>query len=118
MALPTFTPPCNPSPGTTETHEPKVLRAEFGDGYTQATADGINHDRADLEATWEILTPDERDEMVTFFKARGGYAPFFYKFPWHAEALKWTVARWTETIVSGSYHRMTATFRQSFTMAN
>lgn len=117
MALPTFTPPDNPSPGTTETHAPSIIRADFGDGYTQAAPAGLNSDRAEIEATWEILTPAERDQLVAFFTERGGYAPFYYRFPWHADTRKWTVEKWSEALVAGSYHRITATFRQSFTLA-
>ena len=117
MAFPTFVPPCNPSPGTSETPEIKLLRAEFGDGYTQATADGINHIRTVTECTWEVLTKDERNEVVAFFRERGGYQPFYFRMPHHDHARKWTVENWTETLISGSYHRIVATFRQSFTMA-
>ena len=116
MTLPTFTPPCNPSPGFTNTPELKISKTEFGDGYTQEAPAGLNHVRQQIETvSWDVLAKDERDQLIAFFTERGGTRPFFYGFP-HDEILKWTVPTWSDQAISGNFHRITATFRQSFVL--
>src|SRR5690606_29261995 len=44
-AIPTFDPPFAPSPGAQNKPEIKILQAEFGDGYSQPTPNGLNHIR-------------------------------------------------------------------------
>lgn len=117
MPLPTFTPPLTPSPGLSDTPEVKIIKAQFGDGYTSSTADGINHMRRVVEATWDVVTTEDRDEILGFFEERAGHQPFYYAFPYDKAPSKWTVEQWSTTALSGGFHRVTATFRQSFTMA-
>ncbi|MEO9788586.1 MAG: phage tail protein [Aurantimonas coralicida] len=117
MTLPTFTPPCAPSPGLTDTPEVKILKSEFGDGYTQASPQGLNHIRKVVEATWDVLDRAERDYIIDFFMERAGYQPFWFQMPHDAAATKWIVESWSDTVISGGFHRVTATFRQSFSLA-
>ena len=117
MTLPTFNPPCAPSPGLTDTPEIKILKSEFGDGYTQASSQGLNHIRQVVEATWDVLDRAERDQIIAFFKERAGYQPFYYRMPHDDAETKWTVETWSDTVISAGYHRVAATFRQSFSLA-
>ena len=117
MTLPTFTPPCAPSPGLTDTPEIKILKSEFGDGYTQASPQGLNHIRKVVEATWDVLDRAERDYIIDFFMERAGCQPFWFQMPHDDAATKWTVETWSDTVISGDYHRIAATFRQSFSLA-
>ena len=117
MTLPTFAPPVNPSPGLSSTPELKLVKSEFGDGYTLASPQGLNHIRQVVEATWDVLDRPERDQIIAFFNERAGYQPFYWRTQ-HADApLKWTVETWSDTVISGDFHRVTATFRQSFSLA-
>ena len=114
MTIPTLTPPCNPSPGFTTTPEVKLLKAEFGDGYSQVSPNGLNHVRAVVETvSWDVLAADERDDLIAFFTERGGNQPFLYAFP-HGQVLKWTCEQWSDQAISGGFHRVTAKFTQSF----
>jgi len=54
MTLQTFTPPIQPSVGATNKPKVKILKADFGDGYTQAAADGTNNIRAEFSLTWKF----------------------------------------------------------------
>lgn len=118
MTLPTFTPPVSPSPGLSDTPELKLLKSEFGDGYTQATAAGLNHIRRVVSASWDVLAREERDQIATFFRERAGYQPFYYRMPGDDTAEKWTVEQWSDTAIDGGCFSITATFRQSFTLAS
>jgi phage-related protein len=93
MTLPIFTPPYQPSYGTILKPEVKVLRADFGDGYTQRAADGINNLRLKLELGWEYLTPANADVIINFLEARGGWQAFRWAAPdapWSENAGVWT----------------------------
>ena len=45
MALDTFSPPIEPTVSSTKEISYNVLRADFGDGYSQRAADGLNNVR-------------------------------------------------------------------------
>lgn len=118
MALETFTPPVSPSVGLSEEPEIKLYKAEFGDGYTQTTAAGLNHIRSVRSVTWEVLTEDQHRSIKDFLHAHGGYRPFRYQFHGDAAPIKWTVEKWRSQWIPGGYYRLEAEFRQSFTIAS
>lgn len=90
-------PPVPPSPGTESQPEIKLRVAEFGDGYQQATRDGINHIRERANLRWEKLTDDQATELYAYFKTMGGDQPFFYKLTGDASATFWTCAEWSKS---------------------
>ena len=114
MALQTFSPAVGPSPGTTFKPQIKVLEAEFGDGYSQPTPDGINHIRETVELRWDGLTEPQMEAINGFLTARKGAEPFYYRPAGYAVNLKWTCKEWTRTL-SGGVWQMTANLVQSFT---
>ncbi|MDE4297083.1 phage tail protein [Phaeobacter gallaeciensis] len=95
MALTTFTPPIPPSPGTKHAPQVNVLKAEFGDGYTQAAPNGLNHIKRTIALRWDGLTEAQYDALDTFFNDRGGFRPFWYQPRGHATALKWVCEEWS-----------------------
>jgi phage-related protein len=113
MPLTTFVPPVRPSPGTGFKPTLKILEAEFGEGYSQPTPDGINHMRLELNLKWDALTEDQMIEIREFFEARKGTEPFYYRPVGYRIALKWTCAEWDGSI--DGVWRMSAKFKQSFT---
>ena len=113
MPLPTFTPTVRPSVGTRFSAKVKVLKAEFGDGYTQYAADGINNVRYELSLRWDILTPAQCDPMVAFFEARKGYERFQY-FASEDIVRKWTCETWERSKIEGGLWELSATFIESF----
>jgi phage-related protein len=66
--------------------KPRVLRAQFGDGYVQEVADGINAMLPEWDLTWQNLhaatggTPTAAD-LNTFFKTQEGYKKFLWTPP-------------------------------------
>ncbi|KAB0679521.1 phage tail protein [Aureimonas leprariae] len=117
MTLPTFDPAVEPTVGITDTPEIKILKADFGDGYTQATAAGLNHIRNVREMTWDALYKSERDPIIAFFRERGGYQPFWFKLDDEASPTRYTCEKWSEERISGGFFKISATFRQCFTLA-
>lgn len=114
MALKTFRPPVGPSPGTNFKPQVKLLEAEFGDGYSQPTPDGINHIRETVELKWDGLAECEMHAINDFFKERKGSDAFYYKPAGFSKPLKWTCKEWTRDLSDGVW-RMSATFVESFT---
>ncbi|MYZ46463.1 phage tail protein [Propylenella binzhouense] len=116
MSLYTFDPPIAPSPGLVSNIKPRILKAEFGDGYTQASKDGLNHQRRIMNLTWEVLTAAQADEILAFLEAHGGTTPFLYALPGEAAIRKWTAEEWNDERLSVGLRKVTATFTQSFTL--
>lgn len=116
MALQTFSPPIPPSPGTTAKPKLKLLKAEFGDGYTQSARDGLNHIRKTLSLEWEILLPDQAKQITDFFELQGGDIPFYYTPSDETTPIKWTCEEWDDKRTDGGLRNVTCTFEQSFSL--
>lgn len=111
MTLPIFTPPYPPTTNE-NTPEVKILKAEFGDGYTQEGGDGVNNVRDVVRVQWATLTADEASAIESFFKERQGYKRFLYRLSDSASESKWSCAEWSRS--RGTPNTVTATFRQAF----
>jgi phage-related protein len=66
-----------PTTATTSSTAPRILRAQFGDGYNQEMLDGINAYLRNWEVTWEpihgtSLTVPTLDQLDQFFRANAG----------------------------------------------
>jgi phage-related protein len=94
MTLKTFDPPVAPSPGTTFKPTLKILEAEFGDGYTQPTPNGLNHIRETVELSWDGLLDWQMREIRDFLIEHKGTVPFYYTPVGDCEPRKWTCREW------------------------
>ena len=91
-----------------------ILAADFGDGYSQPTPNGINHIKKNVSLSWKTLTYDQMRNIIDFFENMGGYQTFYWK-PWGEQfAIKWTCKDWTAHDDSGIWE-VDASFVQSFT---
>jgi phage-related protein len=115
MPFATFNPPIAPSPGTSQTPKINIHEAEFGDGYSQPTAAGLNHIRREIQLKWDALTLSQKNSINNFFTGKGGYTPFYYQIYGDDSALKWTCKEWTVDSPAG-YWTISATFVQSFAL--
>lgn len=111
MALRTFTPPVRQSPGTKIKPTVKKLSAEFGDGYTQESPDGINNVRDNVDLVWDTLLPDQAKAMEIFMKEHKGVIPFYYDVD-EGEMRRWKCEVWDRT--RGSPFSFSATFVEYF----
>jgi phage-related protein len=115
--IPTFYPPVAPSPGTTQKPELAILRADFGDGYSLAVPNGLNHIRKTLSLKWDVLTANQVKSITDFLEARGGVEPFYYTPPRTTTSIKWTCDDWNETMNAAGVSSFTATFKQNFSVS-
>ena len=66
-----------PDKGYTRQTTPKVLTAQFGDGYSQRLIDGINPLAETIDVTFNTRDKGEIDHIISFFESKGG-SKFFY----------------------------------------
>lgn len=113
----TFVPPKAPrvGDGASKQVEARIRRAQFGDGYSQRSGDGLNALAATVPLRWGALSVAQADVIEAFFEARRGYEAFLYTLP--ASLLgerKWIVTSWSRTADLDDVHSITATFEQVF----
>lgn len=116
MSVDTFVPPLTPSPGTSDAPEIKILKTDFGDGYTQAARAGLNNVRRIMTLKWDVVPAALASEIIAFFVAHGGTDPFLYKVPGETTAILWTCESFEESFAAYNYRSITATLRQSFNL--
>lgn len=116
MAFPRFVPPINPQPGAKLSRTLTLLKASFGEGYTQTSPDGMNHIRKSWDLTWPVLTYDQAMSIDNFFQDLGGYQAFVYTVPGTADDLNWTCEQWDMTVNQGGTYQITARIVRSFNL--
>jgi phage-related protein len=100
-----------PGPGTDTDNEMKILSADFGDGYSQETADGLNHVRKTVTLEWPSCTEAQATTIENTLTGYGGTQPF--KYTLRGDSLR----HWTCKKVGrkrGSLNTVSATFREFF----
>lgn len=117
MAIPTFSPPVPPQPQTSTTQDIKLLEAEFGDGYTQVTRDGINHIKQRARLVWGNIHKLHANEIIAFLEARGGDQPFLYTMPDETIAHRWRCTKWDRTYAAHDRRQVVADLVQDFGLA-
>jgi phage-related protein len=110
----TFDPPVDPDPGYRRGNKPRVLEADFGDGYSQRAVDGINLNRREIDLKWTNLYKEEKEYIDGFLKDRKGQEAFFYQFPDETAPRAYTCKEWDDEHVAFEVYSMTAKFRQVY----
>jgi phage-related protein len=110
MTLPTFTPPIRQT-STSVKDEFKILSAEFGDGYTQETPDGLNSVRKVASLKWDSLTESQADAIENALRGYGGANPFYYTLRGDTQR-KWKCKDVSRTY--DSLNTVSAEFREYF----
>ena len=114
MPLETFSPVNAPNVGMSVTQEPRILIAQFGDGYDQRIPDGVNYQRRQWTLTWGPITPEAADYIENFFIARGGYQPFWWTPPRYLARVKVRCPKWARAEEQWNASRIEAGFLETF----
>lgn len=117
MALNTFSPVPAPSPGTEKKPKVKILKADFGDGYTQYARDGFNWIKEVITLQWDVLLPAQADAIEAFFVNQGGDIPFLYTISDESTVKQWTCDTWSIKRGDGGIRSASATLEQNFNTA-
>lgn len=98
---------------STGTATQRVRKAQFGDGYTQRTADGINNRVSSFQL--QFVDDDATiSAIVAFLDAHAGATSFLWTPPLRTQALLFTCETYTEPTKDGPAYTITATFEQTF----
>lgn len=100
-----------PAYGATETTTARVLKAQFGDGYSQRIADGINN----KPRSWSLSfskTQTDIDLILSFLNTEGGVNSFDWTPP-RGVAGKWICEQWNTTVNDG-FDNLTVQFVEVF----
>lgn len=74
-------PTISPDKSSSRTYTPRILRAEFGDDYLQATADGINAYQESWALSFTNRPKDDIDAIKTLLETCNGWQAFFWTPP-------------------------------------
>lgn len=91
---------------------PRVMKSQFGDGYQQRVADGINTQ----PRAWSLVFTNSvtvSDAIVAFLVARNGVESFDWTPPSGA-AGKFLCEEWQEEYLTDNVRRVSAVFREVF----
>jgi len=69
-------PDISPDFGFAEKSKPRVIKHQFGDGYSQRLSDGINVDLKQFDLTFNNLPTTDMTTIKDFLEARGGWEQF------------------------------------------
>jgi phage-related protein len=109
MATFTYT----PDYGAQANYKPRVRTTQFGDGYQQRVADGINTRPQVWSLQFNNRTNDDADDITEFLEARNGVEAFDWTPP-NGSAIKVVCSEWTKTLVRYNLNTVSATFTQVF----
>lgn len=109
MATFTYT----PSFEAIESSKPRVRKFQAGDGYEQRVRFGLNTDPKEWTLTFSERSDAERDNILTFLEARGGYQSFDWTPP-RGDAGKYVCEEWQVTMRAYNFNTIQATFREVF----
>lgn len=109
-----FTPAFHPDFGMKRNLKPRVLKAQFGDGYLQRAADGMNTMPVTLSLQWTNLILSERDYIINFLAARKGYQSFFYTYQDESVAKVYVCEEWDWVHNDAYTYTVAANFMQVF----
>lgn len=90
-----------------------VRKAQFGDGYAQRAADGLNNVAASFDLQF-IGDAAKISAIRAFLIAHGGATSFYWTPPLEAVPLLFVCETWSRPSKDGGIYTMTATFTQTF----
>ena len=108
----TFTPIMQPSTSSTRGAKARSNIAQFGDGYTQRSSDGLNGVPHTFQAVWPMLQSSDADTMEDFFEAH--IATSFLWAPVDTTTRKWIATDWTRGYISAGVVSVTVNLTEVF----
>ena len=114
MAIQTLTPTHGPVFPYADDRAPKVNATNYGDGYIERSAVGINHDPSTVNLTWQPLSKEEADYIFDFLEERAGIEAFLWIPPDETVTKKFYCPKYKRTKLTANNYSVRATFKQDF----
>lgn len=92
----------------------RVMKTDFGDGYGQRVADGLNSLRDEWNVIFDSMTEAEMQTADTFLRQRLGSLAFTWTPPGETVPKRWVCNEWSVTPLDPGAFSMSATFVQVF----
>tara|TARA_Y100000015_G_scaffold4224_1_gene3821 strand:- start:369 stop:761 length:393 start_codon:yes stop_codon:yes gene_type:complete len=105
--------------GLTLKTTPSVILADFGDGYQQRLADGINTLRQEFSIAFASRPKAEIDNLVAFFEGLGAVSKFEFVVDdttsaGNSEVYKVICKEWTQTWDYDDFYTLTANLERVY----
>ena len=104
-----------PDKGMSRSNEPVIFKAEFGDGYQQRIANGINNLKQEFSVSFATREKAEIDDIIGFFESTNGVTAFDFTFAdtnasGNEETVKVYVSQFTQNWDYDDFYTLSATF--------
>ena len=107
-----------PDKGLTRQSTPRVLKVQFGDGYEQRIAEGLNSSQENYQISYSNRPKAEIDDIAAFMDEKKGVTSFNYVIPdtnnGGETTIKVVCDQYNLVYVSDSSYTFTATFRRVY----
>jgi len=103
-----------PSISSRKGQNTRVLVAEFGDGYNQRVADGINSISASFSNIWRGIPTVDGQVIIDFLEDKLGAESFTWTDPTTLDTISVTCTEWNRSPVSQQYETISAEFKRVF----
>lgn len=103
--------------GASETPKPRVLKAQFGDGYELRAVHGINNTPRTFALSFQNRTNDDIDKLYNFFISLAGVTTCNLTIPDSTaseETLKVVIEDFNKTYAYDEFYSLTCTAREVF----
>jgi phage-related protein len=114
-----FSAPVQPDKGLSRSNTPRVLLANFGDGYEQRLADGINVLDQNMTISFSTRPKAEIDDLVAFFESLKGVSRFKFNLEdsnegSNTETILCVCQDWNQSWAYDNFYSLTTTFRRVY----
>ena len=107
-----------PDKGLSRQSTPRVLKVQFGDGYEQRIAEGLNSSNENYQISYSNRPKAEIDDIAAFIDEKKGVTSFNYVIPdtnnGGETTIKVVCDQYNLVYVSDSSYTFTATFRRVY----
>lgn len=101
-------------PGGSRARKPKVLMAEFGDGFSQRSRQGPNHNPVSRTLTFSNISKADKEFLDNFLLARGGEESFYFQERDEASPNVYICQEWEVIDVAYDIYTVRAVFQQVY----
>jgi phage-related protein len=113
-ALPSIT----PSTVSVKTTKTRVLKNEYGDGYSQRAANGINNVYQEWTLVWQGHKKEDIDTLESFFEGLKGYQSFTWTPYRGSTAKKFLCDTWDRRFVGAENDTLTVKIMEVFDLSS
>lgn len=95
-----------------ESTSPRVLVAQFGDGYKQRAADGLNNQLRTWSWSFNNRSLTDASDIIDFLKAKGGVTEFTHDLPGSGETVTVICSSWSKRWAGFDTYNVSAKFEE------